>query len=174
MGPHLIIDGYNLMMLGSPSGRERGAGLEEERRALLRRLMVYKRLKGWPVTVVFDAAGGPHLSEKTEQAGGVKVVYSPAGVTADQVIAAMARRLGPGSLVVTSDRALARTVEAAGAVAVGSPEFERRLRAALDLETKGPAEEDEDGALQRSTRKKGPGRRSSKSLRRRSARQDKL
>ena len=174
VGLHLIIDGYNLIR-NSPSlsGRE-AVGLEEGRRALLERLSAYKRIKAMPVTVVFDAAEGPHLRERTEHRAGIKVVFSGAGRTADQVIVNMARDKGARALVVTSDRALARAVTDAGATAVGSPEFEDRMEMAFYMETKGLMGEDEEPEPTLSTRKKGPSRRSTKSVRKKAARMRKL
>ena len=69
------------------------------------------------------------LAETTENTGGVKTVYSPAGQTADQVIVRMARKQGGQAMVVTSDRDLAGAVERYGATSVTAPEFEARIAA---------------------------------------------
>jgi len=174
MGLHLIIDGYNLIRSSPGLSREEAKGLEEGRAALIERLAAYRRIKPWPITVVFDAAEGPGLGEKTEQVRGIKIVYSPAGRTADQVIIRKARKKGSQALVVTSDQALARAVEAAGAAALSSPEFEARMEMAHYFETKGAGAEEEDFAPSLSTRKKGPSRRPPRALRRKKARLNKI
>lgn len=175
MGLHLIIDGYNLIRTSAGFSRHEAVSLETGRQSLLEGLAAYKRIKHWPITVVFDAAGSPGLSENTEQVAGIKVVYSPAHQTADQVIIRMARRMGGRALVVTSDHELAEAVEAAGATAMGSPEFEERMEMAFYLEAKGPgAEEEDDDRPTLSTAKKGPSRKPPKASRRRAARINKV
>ncbi|MBU2549013.1 MAG: NYN domain-containing protein [Proteobacteria bacterium] len=174
MGVHIIIDGYNLIRASSSLSRAEAVSLEEGRRTLLERVAAYKRVKHWPVTVVYDGGGGGRLSPTSEREKGIQVVYSPAGQTADQVIAGMARRKGERALVVTSDRALAETVEAAGATALSSPEFEERMELAFYLETKGPVAEEEDIEPTLSTKKKGPPKRRPKADRRKAARVSKI
>ncbi|MEW5723939.1 MAG: NYN domain-containing protein [Thermodesulfobacteriota bacterium] len=170
MGLHLIIDGYNLIRGSAGLSAREAESLEAGRAALLARLTAYKRLKAWPVTVVFDAAGGPHLADRQERVGGVVVVYSGAGRSADEVIIGLARRQGRRAVVVTSDRSLAASVESAGAVCLDSTEFENRLDLAFYLDHKGLGEPEEDQAPTLSTRKKGPGRRRPRSVRKKAAR----
>ena len=169
MGLHLIVDGYNLIRASASLSRQERLGLEEGRQALLERLVAYKRVKAWPVTVVFDAAEGYGLGEKTEKVSGIRVVYSRIGQTADDIIARMARRMGNQALVVTSDRELGRRVEAAGATAVDSLEFEARLEAAFQMQVFGAAPEEEEREVTLSTKKKGPSRRVSKTARKKAA-----
>lgn len=154
--------------------RQEAFGLEEGRAALLERLKAYKKLKAWPITVVFDAGAGYHLSEKTENVAGIKVVYSPAGQTADQVIMRLARRQGSQAVVVTSDQALARAAEASGATTIASPDFEQRLEMAFFFDTKGASPAEEDHLPTLSTRKKGPSRRRPKAVRLKSVRLKKI
>ncbi len=175
MGVHLIIDGYNVIRASASLSRQEAFSLEQGREALLERLAAYKKIKRWPVTVVFDAAEGLHLGESREQTKGIKVVYSPSGQTADQVIVRLARQKGGQALVVTSDRELARLSEAAGATVLDSPAFEDRMEMAFYMETKGlstPAEDDPARSLD--TRKKGPSRRPPKAERKKAARLEKL
>ena len=175
MALHLVIDGYNLIRSSPSLSRQESHGLEEGREALLTRLSAYKKIKPRPITVVFDAAESFHLSTTKEQVRGIKVTYSPAGKTADQIIIKMARRLGSQALVVTSDRPLAQAVEAAGATAVSSSDFEDRMEMAFYLESKGMMdEEDEETEGCLSTRKKGPSRRRPKTARHREAKLKKI
>jgi len=167
LGLHLIIDGYNLIRSSESLARQERVSLAEGRRALLARLAAYRRIRPCSVTVVFDAAESDSRLERTERIKGIKVLYSPAGQSADRVIQRLTTGLGAGALVVTSDRELAGSVEAAGATAVSSPEFEDRMEMAFYMETKGLVEEGETEPPRRSTQKKGPSRRRPRSERRR-------
>ncbi len=79
----------------------------------------------------------------------------------------MAKRLGQGAVVVTSDREVARFAETVGATAVSSEEFEGRMGMAAVMEEKGmDPEEAGHTARREGTKKKGPAKRLSKSRRR--------
>jgi predicted RNA-binding protein with PIN domain len=179
MALHLIIDGYNLIRTSPSLSRPSAQDLDMGREALLTRLASYRRIKHKPITVVFDAAYGSPLSRKNDVFQGIKVVYSPAGTSADRVISRMAGEMGSQALVVTSDRALSAAVERAGATAIPSQEFEDRMEMAFYMDFKGDLSEDEDGSPDRNsarqtTRKKGPSRRLPKSERRRRAKLKKV
>lgn len=174
MSIHIIIDGYNLIRSSVSLSRQEAISLEEGRKALIARLTAYRRIKPLAMTVVFDAGEGFDLAEKRERTGGMNIVYSPAGRTADQVIISMARRMGNKALVVTSDRALAEAAEAAHASSISSPEFEDRLEMTFYMETKGLVEDREDIEPTLSTRKKGPSRRLPKAQRRKASRLKKI
>ena len=174
MAIHLIIDGYNLIRSSLSLSRQERYGLEEGRKALLERLVAYKRIKGMPVTVVFDAADGPNLSEKTERLAGVQVVFSPAGQIADDVIVRLASKKGTKALVVTSDRNLAFRVEKTGATAIDSDVFEGRMELAFYMDTKGMDAEPEDEPGVICPKKKGPSKRKPKSVRKREAKVRKI
>ena len=174
MSLHLIIDGYNLIRSSYSLSKQERIGLEEGRDALLERLAAYKRIKGIPITVVFDAADGPHLAEKKERKAGIQIIFSPAGQIADDVIARLAAKKGTKALVVTSDRNLASRVEKKGATAVESGVFEEKMELAFYMDFKGadPEAEEEAGVI--SPKKKGPSKRKPKSVRKREARVRKI
>lgn len=175
MGVHIIVDGYNLIRSSADLSRQEAISLEDGRNALISRLSAYKRVKFWPVTVVFDAMGGPHLSEKAEHVAGIKVVYSPADKTADQVIKKLAQVKGEQAVVVTSDKDLAGAVEACGATVIDSQTFENKIEMAFYYEVKGMDPVDvKDREPTLSTRKKGPSKRRPKSERRKKARLSKI
>jgi predicted RNA-binding protein with PIN domain len=117
-----IVDGMNVV--GS-----RPDGWWRDRRAAMRRLTeqlaAFAKETGEPVTVVFDGRSFD-LS-----APGVEVEFaSRRGPNAadDDIAARVEADIDPGSIrVVTSDRALADRVRAAGAEVVGSGPFRRRL-----------------------------------------------
>ncbi len=87
------------------------------------------RWPGGPLTVVFD--GRDQGGEVTSGAqAGVEVVFAPGGPdAADRVIVQMVASTDDpaGTVVVTSDRALAREVSLAGATVVGTSTLKRLL-----------------------------------------------
>jgi predicted RNA-binding protein with PIN domain len=103
---HLVVDGYNVSKTGWPQ-----ASLEVQRTRLLTGLASTVARTRCEVTVVFDAAaGGPRPVVPTPR--GVRVVFSPEGVIADDVIRdyVAAEPRGRVVVVVTSDRELAAGV----------------------------------------------------------------
>ncbi|HEY3019150.1 MAG TPA: NYN domain-containing protein [Solirubrobacteraceae bacterium] len=109
MTGRLLVDGMNV--IGS-----RPDGWWRDRRGAQRALVAALGALRERVTVVFD--GAPHDVDAPD---GVEVAFAP---HADDEIAARAR---PGVCVVTSDRALAERVRAAGAEVVGAKAFRERL-----------------------------------------------
>ena len=111
----MLVDGYNVAKLAWPS-----RPLEAQRSRLLDALENAVRRFGTDVTVVFDGADvvGAHTSRRRL----LRVVYSPAGVIADDVIRDEVRRL-PASrpvVVVTNDAEIVADVKALGANVVPS------------------------------------------------------
>ncbi|HEY3186669.1 MAG TPA: NYN domain-containing protein [Solirubrobacteraceae bacterium] len=109
MPGRLIVDGMNV--IGS-----RPDGWWRDRRGAQRALAQALSGLGEPVTVVFD--GAPH---DVDAPAGVEVVFVP---HADDEIAL---RAAPGARVVTSDRALAQRVRAAGAEVLPAKAFRERV-----------------------------------------------
>jgi predicted RNA-binding protein with PIN domain len=113
---HLVVDGYNVSKTGWPS-----ASLERQRSQLLTGLAALVARTRAEVTVVFDAAAvGPRPVVTTPR--GVRVVFSPEGVIADDVIRAYVAAEPPGRVLVvaTNDRAVVQDVVRAGARAASS------------------------------------------------------
>ncbi len=130
MAIHIVIDGYNL--IGSEKGLT--GNLEAQRDSLVRQLQRYQESKGYPITVVFDGWRSGWRHEVEERSGGITVIFSQLGEKADSVIERLAREMGSGCVVVTSDRQVRSSAEASGAVAIYAGEFTAKLRA---LELKG-------------------------------------
>ncbi|MBI5844556.1 MAG: NYN domain-containing protein [Deltaproteobacteria bacterium] len=161
MGVHVVIDGYNMIFTGSAGTSD----LEAAREELAGLLTLYKKAKAHTVTVVFDAHHAPVAGERSGRIKGIPVVYSPAGKTADTVIAEMAKRLGPKAVVVTSDRGLQIRVSQAGAAFISCADFSVKLDEAL-YESMGKADDTGDkGPVKEADRKKGPARRLTKARR---------
>ncbi len=114
----ILVDGYNVAKLGWP-----GRSLEEQRDALLNRTENLARRHGADVTIVFDGDSvvGAHANRHRT----VRVVFSPAGVTADDVIREEVERLpfDRSIVVVTNDRAIVDDVRRVGANVVPSNAF---------------------------------------------------
>lgn len=164
----IIIDGYNFI------GRQKGlrGDLEGKRARLIEQLSAYRRIKNIPVTVVFDGSG----KGETGRTGGVEVIFSGYGESADDVIVRLAGDFREGCTVVSSDRAVQDQVRRSGGVALYSGEFEARLHAALDhQEGEIPLKEPLDEAdPPRPSEKKGNPHKRSKAERRRQGRLKRL
>ena len=109
-GASFLVDGYNVAKLGWPT-----LPLERQRAVLLDAVENLARRHGTDLTVVFDGASVPGAHADRRRM--VRVVYSPEGVTADDVIRDEVDRLPAdrGVVVVTNDAEIVRDVRAAGA-----------------------------------------------------------
>jgi predicted RNA-binding protein with PIN domain len=120
---HLVVDGYNVTKAGYPT-----MPLEKQRLRLLGGLSALAAQTGAEVTCVFDGAelAAPVLLAPPR---GVRVLFSKAGVTADELIRQLARAEPPGRplVVVSSDREVADGVAKAGARPVASALLLNRL-----------------------------------------------
>ena len=114
----MIVDGYNVAKLGWPE-----LELAVQRRVLLDAVENLARRLGCDITVVFDGAGV--VGAASDQRRLTRVVFSPEGVIADDVIRAEVARL-PATrhvVVVTNDAEIVRDVRAKGANTVSSDRF---------------------------------------------------
>lgn len=162
---HLIIDGYNLIRQSPSLSNLDRQDLEEGREELIRRLALYKRAKPFPITVVFDGSNRTTSGGSRTTQRGIRVVFSRIGQKADDVIIRMAREIGEGSMVVTSDRQIGREVERHHATVILSEDFERKMEIASFVSQKGIDPEDlNDQDETKEKRKKGPSRRPPKKL----------
>jgi len=175
---NIIIDGYNLIRQSDSLRHFERQGLEEGRTELIRRIIQFKKARRHRITIVFD--GWEHGSDREERykEGGITIIFSRRGETADDVIKRMVTR-GAECLVVTSDRGIADAVTRHGGVAVSSVEFDMKLHM-ISLGMSAPHEaagEDETRAAddtRGTTKKKGPAKRLPKKKRRQAARLRKL
>ncbi len=106
---HLIVDGYNVSKAGFP---ELTLALQRDR--LVRLLGTLAARTSAEVTVVFDGAA---VVAPPPAGRGVRVLFSPPGVIADDVIRDLVAAEPPGRVVVvvSSDREVADGVRRAGA-----------------------------------------------------------
>ena len=115
-GLHLIVDGYNVSKTGYGE-----LTLFEQRSRLIVHLGVLAARSGAEVTCVFDGAAVRGAPDRRPR--GVRVLFSRAGVIADDVIRELvaAEPSGRPLAVVTCDRAVADGVRHDGAYVVPSP-----------------------------------------------------
>jgi len=112
----LIVDGYNVSKSAWPE-----SSLEIQRTRLLQGLAPVVARTGVEATVVFDAAMSASRPVVATPRG-VKVVFSPQGVIADQVISDLvaAEPRGRVVIVVSSDQEVARDASTSGARSVAA------------------------------------------------------
>ena len=112
----LVVDGYNVSMRAWS-----GSSLEAQRTRLLTAMAPLVARTGAETTVVFDGADA-ETRPPTAQPRGVKVLFSPQGVIADEVIGQLveAEPQGRVVLVVSDDREVQTRCQRAGARAVAS------------------------------------------------------
>ena len=120
---HMVVDGYNVTKTAWPE-----LALEKQRDRLLGALAPLVARSGAEVTVVFDAADKKERP-LVNRPRGVRVLFSPVGVIADDVIRELvaAEPQGRPVVVVTTDQAVVRDVTRAGARAVASAALARLL-----------------------------------------------
>ncbi|MFJ6698722.1 NYN domain-containing protein [Streptomyces sp. NPDC091272] len=120
---HLVVDGYNVTKTGYPT-----MPLEKQRLRLLGGLSMLAAASGAEVTCVFDGAelAAPVLLAPPR---GVRVLFSKAGVTADELIRQLVRAEPSGRpmIVVSTDREVADGVAKSGARPVASVVLLKRL-----------------------------------------------
>jgi len=121
-GLHLIVDGYNVSKTGYGE-----LTLFEQRSRLIGHLGVLAARSGAEVTCVFDGAAVRGAPDRRPR--GVRVLFSRAGVIADDVIRELvaAEPSGRPLAVVTCDRAVADGVRRDGAYVVPSQVLLERL-----------------------------------------------
>ena len=158
----IIIDGYNLLHRLSHGF---SLDVQEAREMLIERLRIYKRAKRAAITVVFDGTDNPHLAARDYSDKGIKVIFTGRGVTADEEICAMVASQGTGTVVISSDRAVADAVERSGAVSVTADDFALKLDNAMVADMKGIVDEE---TMYRTKPGKGPSRRLKKKERKKS------
>jgi len=161
---HILIDGYNLIRQSVTFRPYERLSLEAGRNALIESLAAYRKRTGHRVTVIFDAWEGGFLTEERDRHGGINILYSRKGETADDLIKRIVEQRKEAFVVVTSDRAIADFAARRDVAAISSPVFEFRLQLKESTRDSGdegiPADKDERSVF--STKKKGTSHRLSK------------
>lgn len=115
----LIVDGFNVLRSGSrykrivaPTPDWDHDAFNRARETLVNDVVNYAG-REWRATVVFDGGGNVESTGEAISVGGVRVVFSPSGSSADRVIEKLAhegRENGYEVMVVTSDGVIQDTV----------------------------------------------------------------
>ncbi|MDD7369352.1 MAG: NYN domain-containing protein [Berryella intestinalis] len=113
----LVVDGYNVLRSGSryrlvPDPDYTDDAFNRAREALISDVVHFAG-REWRATVVFDGGGNRFSKGDPDFVGGVRVVFSPAGSSADRIIEKIAREgreNGFEVMVVTSDATIQDTV----------------------------------------------------------------
>lgn len=174
MSTGIVIDGYNLIRQSDRLIDLEAISLEEGRNGLVQLLAEYKKIKGSPITVVFDGWKSDNIGSSRDKVQGINIVYSGRGRRADDVIKDMADELRDKIIVVTSDKDIATHVSRKGSFVIPSPEFEMKVRMTVGGEDFHAYDDEEDNEPRSGTRKKGPARRLSKEERRKRNKLSKL
>lgn len=119
----LIVDGYNVLRSGSRYRHLRDNPdytddvLNKSREALLKDVIAFAGHDYRNAVIVFDGGDNEYSDGKADTIGGVRIVFSPAGSSADKVIEKLAHDAGERGvevMVVTSDAAIQDTVFGGG------------------------------------------------------------
>ena len=132
----LLVDGYNVLRSGS---RYRVAPEEDytddtfnaAREMLVNDVASYAG-REWRAVIVFDGARNEFSTGEAACVGGVRIVFSPAGQSADKVIEKLAhdaRERQVETLVVTSDATIQDTVFGGGVDRMSADGFSREMPA---------------------------------------------
>ena len=126
MAAYLILDGYNL--IGALDRYGEAEDLDAARELLVNDALKAAGWTGCDMIVVFDAQRSPERERTEVRAGGaVRITYSAAGESADDVIERLLSRLDGSATVYTGDFALQRTALARGSARATPREFEDLL-----------------------------------------------
>jgi hypothetical protein len=112
----VIIDGYNLIGTGHRN-------LEEARETLIQALIAYRPTRENEIVLVFDGHKGGMGPQNRSVKGGVEIVYSGLGESADNLIKRMISAGRRDWIVITSDREIAQFAWSREAVPVPSERF---------------------------------------------------
>lgn len=134
----LIVDGYNVLRSGSRYRAMRNNPdwtddvLNKSREALLHDVISFAG-RDYSAVIVYDGGYNDYSDGNVDVVGGVRIMFSPAGSTADKVIEKLAheaRERGLEVMVVTSDATIQDTVFGGGVDRMSSNGFSQEVELA--------------------------------------------
>lgn len=130
----LIVDGYNFLHNWPELTRLKEASFDHARDKLITELINFQAYWGGRVIIVFDAHKVSGATEKREKIGGVEVIYSREGETADAVIERLVGDITEAGqvYVATSDWAEQRMILGKGALRLPARELKVYLEQARE------------------------------------------
>lgn len=141
---HLLVDGYNIAHawpeLRRVLARE---GREAARARLVERVRVLHDFERVRVSVVFDGRGADIAIERPTRHTTFSVLYTPAGMTADDLIEQLTAQAADPAMVrvATGDQAERDTVEAAGAQVLSPDQLRAWVERVVDAQATVVAEQ---------------------------------
>ncbi len=135
----LIVDGYNVLRSGSRYRRVTEPDYTDDafnaaREALINDVVNFAG-RDWRAIIVFDGGRNAFSTGEAETIGGVRIMFSPAGSSADKVIEKLAhdaRERQVETLVVTSDATIQDTVFGFGVDRMSANGFSREVASYYD------------------------------------------
>ena len=130
----LLVDGYNVLRSGSRYRQITGPDYTDDsfntaREALVNDVVNYAG-RDWRAIIVFDGGSNEFSTGEAETVGGVRIMFSPAGQSADKVIEKLAYdagKRGVETMVVTSDAAIQDTVFGGGVDRMSADGFSHEM-----------------------------------------------
>ena len=131
----LIVDGYNVLRSGSRYRSYTEPDYTDDafnaaREALINDVICYSG-RDWSSVIVFDGGDNEFSDGQPQTVGGVRIIFSPAGQSADKVIEKLARDARQRQvevMVVTSDATVQDTVFGFGVDRMSAEGFSREMR----------------------------------------------
>ncbi|MBF0223950.1 MAG: NYN domain-containing protein [Desulfobacterales bacterium] len=173
MSVHIIVDGYNLLRNSKISSLFYSVNVPIERDSLIDALAIYKKIKKYTITVVFDGNSKYSLYDERDSINGIDIIFSTKKESADGVIKRMAEKERERAIVVSSDNEVLKFAESAGSSIISSGDFAKKIIKAHYV-FYGFSEEEEESKKKSSTKKKGPSKRNPKNKRKNSLKINKL
>ena len=130
----LLVDGYNVLRSGSRYRQITGPDYTDDsfntaREALINDVVNYAG-RDWRAVIVFDGGSNEFSTGEAESVGGVRIMFSPSGQSADKVIEKLAhdaRERQVETLVVTSDATIQDTTFGFGVDRMSADGFSREV-----------------------------------------------
>lgn len=126
----LIVDGYNVLRSGSRYRAVTDPDYTDDTFNRARETLINDCVnfsgRDWSAIIVFDGAKNEFSQGEIETVGGVRIMFSPAGQSADKVIEKLAhdaRARNVETLVVTSDATIQGTVFGGGVDRMSANDF---------------------------------------------------
>ena len=130
----LIVDGYNVLRSGSRYKAITAPDYTDDTFNQARERLINDCIdfagRDWSVMIVFDGAQNEFSSGEVEMIGGVRIMFSPVGQSADKVIEKLAhdaRARAVETLVVSSDASIQDTVFGGGVDRMSANDFSHEI-----------------------------------------------
>jgi predicted RNA-binding protein with PIN domain len=145
----LIVDGYNVLSGWPELALLKSQSLEHARDKLVEYLANYKAYTGIHIIVVFDGRYVKGSSGSRSSAGGIEIVFSREGETADLVIERLVSLWPPNQLVAvaTSDWIEQQLVLGKGAIRLSARELFQKVNESMHQLRKEHLKEEVPGRL---------------------------